>query len=521
MSLLDLRVAGVDKTASEPVAGESAGVAPSGSGPAETVGATNPTSRWRRWSRRFGTAGRLAAVHALILGAVLVASGVALLNSTRAGVESIATRQLSSELRSFQQAVSTRPAGQSILDLSTAYLRSHAVAASDLVAIDVAGVGTVANSNGKSLAADPGIVRLLDSAPSRTVITSRTVAGQSTEILVAPIWDAHRLAGVFLATDNLAALQPAASASLRLALGEGLVALVAGVASAYLLLRRLLRRVGRITDAAETISSNQLTERLGEQSTSDEVSALASSFDSMLDRIESAVNAQHELLSDVSHQLRTPLTVVRGHIEILGRIDPGDAQSLRETVKVATDEIDRMNDLIERLLLLGMAREPGHREWVHVDLRAFFGDLSRASQVIADRDWRLGVVPDAVIAFDETEIRGALLNLVDNAVKATTTGGVIAITAELDDARSELRVAVEDSGTGIADEDREAVLDRFARPGGRPAGGTGLGLAIVRAVAEGHGGRVEIDSSPLGGARVIMTIKAERVYDPGHHECTS
>ena len=511
MIMLDLRDSGVDAAA--------AGTA--GAAPAETPGPEVRTSIWRRWSRRFGTAGRLAAVHAVILGAVLVASGVALLSSTRAGVESIATRQLSGELRSYQQAVSTRPAGQSILDLSAAYLRSHAVASSDLVAIDVPGVGTVANSNGKSLVADPVIVGLLDSAPARTVIKSMTVAGQSTEVLVAPIWDAGRLAGVFLATDNLAALQPAASASMRLALGEGLVALVAGVASAYLLLRRLLRRVGRITDAAETISSNQLTERLGEQSTSDEVSALASSFDSMLDRIESAVNAQHQLLSDVSHQLRTPLTVVRGHIEILGRINPGDARSLRETVKVATDELDRMNDLIERLLLLGRAREPGHREWAHVDLRAFLGDLLRAGQVIADREWRLGTIPDAVVAFDDTEVRGALLNLLDNAVKATGDGGVIGIAAELDEESSELRLVVEDSGKGIAEKDRASALDRFARPGSRSAGGTGLGLAIVRAVAEGHGGWVQIDSSLLGGARVTMAIKAERVYDPGDRTCTS
>lgn len=477
--------------------------------------------RWRRWSRRFGTAGRLAALHAAILGAVLAASGVALLQGTRAGVESIATRQLSAELRSFQQAVSARGAGQSVLDVSTVYLRSHAVPANDLVAIEVLGVGTVANSNGRSLAAAPEVVRLLDSTPSRTTITSRTIAGQSTEILVSPIWDAGRLDGVFLATDNLAALQPAATASLRLALGEGLVALVAGVASAYLLLRRLLRRVGRITGAAETISSNRLTERLGEQSTSDEVGVLAGSFDSMLDRIESAVNAQHELLSDVSHQLRTPLTVVRGHIEILGRTDAGDRESLRETIRIATDELDRMNDLIERLLLLGRAREPGRRQRVPVDLRSFLGDLLRASQVIAERDWRLGAVPDAVVAFDETEIRGALLNLIDNAVKATRDGDTVGIAAEIDDELGELRLVVEDSGRGIDERDRAAALDRFARPGSRPAGGTGLGLAIVRAVAEGHGGYVRIDSSSLGGARLTMIIESRRVHDCGDQMCTS
>ncbi|HET7522541.1 MAG TPA: ATP-binding protein, partial [Acidimicrobiales bacterium] len=125
------------------------------------------------------------------------------------------------------------------------------------------------------------------------------------------------------------------------------------------------------------------------------------------------------------------------------------------------------------------------------------------------------------VAFDETEIRGALLNLVDNAVKATEDGGAIGIAAVLDEECSELRVVVEDSGKGIAEKDRASVLDRFARPGSGSAGGTGLGLAIVRAVAEGHGGRVQIDTSPLGGARVIMTIKAESVYDPGDRTCTS
>jgi signal transduction histidine kinase len=462
--------------------------------------------RWvARTTKRAGTAFRLASLHAIVLAAVITGSILALSHTTTVGVHAIAIGQLNAELQSFQQAAAKRTAGESLRQVSEHYLSSHAVPNQNLVEVAAPGHWAVANAGGSSVASDPRVVALSAVVPSHTRLYERHVARHDLEVLVSPIRSPGATTGVFVAAVDMNQLKPAGSAAFRLALAEGAIALVAGVTSAYLLLRRLLRRIGGITKTAEHIGSDRVGERLGDQGTSDEVGQLAASFDSMLDRIESAVNAQHELLSDVSHQLRTPLTVARGHLEVLERTGVTNEAELRETINVAIDELDRMGALVERLLQLGRAREPLRRDVHDVDLRAFCGDIITSCRVLAERQWLLDPVPDEVVPFDETEVRGAVLNLIDNAVRATGPGDAVALSAAVD--QETLRLSVDDSGRGIAEADREAVLDRFARLGHRPPGGAGLGLAIASAVCAGHGGRVEIADSPLGGARVTLVIK--------------
>lgn len=459
-----------------------------------------------RVARRMGTASRLAALFAVVLAAVLAGSLVALLHTTRVGVEQIALRQLDAELSAFQNAAAAADGRETLRSLATAYLRSHAVPDGDLIEVASPGAWAVANAGGSAVAANPGIEALAAAIPRRSLLVSRRVAGRSLEILETPIVIGGRPVGLFLAAVDTTPLQPAGDTAARVAILVGAIALVAAVAGAYLVLRRLLRRIGRIADTAERIGEGRIHDRLGDQGTSDEVGRLARSFDSMLDRIEGAVHAQHELLSDVSHQLRTPLTVARGHLEVLGRVGGGD-EAVSETVDTAIGELDRMAGLVDRLLILGRAREPVRYDVQDVDLRSFLGDLLRAGAVLAPRRWELGQVPDAVVAFDETEVRGALLNLVDNAVHATGATDTIRISARQDGRF--LVLEVEDSGPGIPATERSRVLDRFAR---RPTGadGSGLGLAIVSAVCEAHGGSVSIGDSPLGGASVTMRIQPQQ-----------
>jgi signal transduction histidine kinase len=456
-------------------------------------------------SRRAGSAIRLAALHAVVLAAVLGGSVIALLRTTANGVHAVAIGQLDAEVQSFQDAVNARPSGLSLHDEATHYLTVHAVPDGNLIEVSVPDQWTVVNARAAQLASSATIASDVRTVPHATAVSQDHVDGRDLEVLVAPIRSADEPSGVFVAAVDLTALKPAGAATERIAIGEATIALVAGVASAYLLLRRLLRRVGSITDTAERIGRGRLAERLGDQGTSDEVGRLATSFDSMLDSIESAVNAQHELLSDVSHQLRTPLTVARGHLEVLGRAGVEDPSEVRATIDVAIGELDRMGDLVERLLVLGRAREPVRRDIHDVDLRAFFSDLFRSCQVIADRHWVLDPVPDAVVSFDETEVRGAVLNLIDNSVKATGSGEAVAISTAL--TATHLTISVEDSGRGIPETHREAVLNRFVRPGGSSGAGTGLGLAIVSAVAHAHGGAVTVSTSRYGGAKVTMTLE--------------
>ncbi len=195
------------------------------------------------------------------------------------------------------------------------------------------------------------------------------------------------------------------------------------VAGAYLLLRRLLRTVGRITTTASAIENGDLERRLGDQGTDDEVAQLAATFDSMLDRLDASMTVQRRLLSDVSHQLRTPLTVAKGHLEVLARQENPDLDDVHETIGVVVDELDHMSSLVERLLLLGRALEPDFLQVERLDLRTFLSDLFDSARVLADRHWVLTDVPDLVLEVDVAKLRGALLNLIDNAIRATANRG--------------------------------------------------------------------------------------------------
>ena len=286
---------------------------------------------------------------------------------------------------------------------------------------------------------------------------------------------------------------------------------MAATAGGYFLLRQLLRTVGRITTTADELGRSSLDQRLGDQGRDDEVGDLARTFDEMLDRIQVMMQAQRRMLADVSHQLRTPLTVARGHLEVLGRSESGEPDEVRETIDLVVDEISHMSDMVERLLMLGHAMDPEFLDIQRVDLRSLVGDCFSAANAIGDREFILAPVPDAVLLVDEAKLRGAVLNLIANAVNATTRGDSIRLEAVIDVADAEVRISVDDSGPGIPFEQRRRAMERFSRLDGSTTSGTGLGLAIVRAVSEAHEGRLEISDSPLGGARVSIVLPPSRI----------
>ena len=180
-----------------------------------------------------------------------------------------------------------------------------------------------------------------------------------------------------------------------------------------------------------------------------------------------------------------------------------------ETLALVVEELDHMRSLVERLLLLGHALEPDFLDPQPIDLRSFVLDIAEAARVLAERRWGVGNVPDIVIHADPAKLRGAVLNLVDNAVKITSNTDSIRISAELREGGRILAVTVEDSGPGIPPDQRTAVLGRFQRPGASDTRGAGLGLAIVAAVAHSHGGEVEIGESALGGAQISILLPIE------------
>ena len=340
--------------------------------------------------------------------------------------------------------------------------------------------------------------------PPRSTRTLNLSVGSTPYLaLASPIVEGGKVQGVVIAAGSLSRLQSETGQVALLAAAEAAVALVVALLSAYLILRRVLRTVGALTQTAVEASSGDLTRRVGYRGADDEVGRMAAAFDELLGRISATVAAQRALLSDVSHQLRTPLTVAKGHLEVLRRGGARDPGEVAETTAVVVEELDQMSAMVDQLLLLGHSLEPDFIQRELVDLRSFMADLSTASRVLAPRNWVLDPVPDAVVVVDPAKLRGALLNLLDNSVKATVEGDTITLGASCGPG---VRLSVTDTGSGIDSELREAVFDRFRRGRDRGQRGAGLGLAIVKAVVEGHGGHVELSSAPGRGTSVALVL---------------
>ncbi len=471
--------------------------------------------RWRpRWRWRWpGTAGRLVGFHVVLLVVVL---GVITFETEQVFTShALATTQssLTAEATGFTGAAAARPVTESLASFTTSYLRTRVLAADEHVVVLLADGRQVGSAGSQALLASPRLAALAATPPHASSFLRWDVGATPTEALVVPLRAGSRSAGTLVVTGGLARLVSDQSRVLWLAAGEALVAIAFASAGAYLLLRRLLGTVGSMTVRAAAIGGGDLDQRLDDPGTEDEVGLLARTLNWMLDRLALALGAQRRLLSDVSHQLRTPLTVARGHLEVLARTGAGDPDEVRATVAVVVDELDHMRALVERLLLLGRSLEPDFLDVRPVDLRSLVAELAQATRVLAERRWSTGDTPDVVVEVDEAKVRGALLNLVDNAVRATRAGDAVEVTAER---RPDgwLVLAVEDSGPGIPEAQREAALARFGRPVGAPGEGTGLGLAIASAVAEAHGGTFELGRSRLGGCRAALAFPPERVLAP-------
>jgi signal transduction histidine kinase len=462
--------------------------------------------------RRIGSAGRLAAFHAIVLCVALGVVTVALERSFSVSFEAAAAAEIGGQIRQFEQGAVARPSSESIRSYSVRFLQTHPLGSGDTVVVAILGAGLVVTGNSSPLVRDARIAAWFVHPPQITQTFAATIKGTTLEIVASPIRSGNTVIGTYIASSNLQPFVAERSRVLTLSLAEAGVALLVGVASAFFLLRRLLLVVGRITETAEEIGKGDLDQRLGDQGSSDEVAELARTFDAMLDQLDAAMTSQRRLLSDVSHQLRTPLTVVRGHLEVLARTGAGDRDAVRETLALVIDELDHMTILIERLLMLGRAMEPDLLDPSPIDLLEFLSSIIESVAVIAPRRFILVPTPSIVVSADSEQLRGAIVNLLENAIHATSADDPIAIGAVADPDAELVHLVVEDSGGGIPSSEREAALQRFARPGERDAGGSGLGLAIAKAVATAHGGSISIDQSPsLGGARVEIIIPLANV----------
>lgn len=353
------------------------------------------------------------------------------------------------------------------------------------------------------LTRDPDVIR---AAEQKTSGTEDTHAGElrwaRTVVDVRGGDDAMLLVGVF--TDT--ARDEADRTVRTLALVSLVALLFAGVVS-WLVAGRLLRPVRLVHEAAEEITEQDLTRRIDVGD--DDVSGLAETFNRMLDRLEEAFRAEQRFVDDAGHELRTPITVIRGHLELMD----DDPESREATLRIVTQELDRMGRIVTDLLALAKADRPDFiRATDDVDVSVLTISLDAKISALADRRWQVSRVAEGTARLDSQRITQAVLQLAQNAVQHTAEGDAITLASDVvDDPHlgRALAISISDTGPGVPEADRERIFQRFAHgepPDGRRHSGAGLGLAIVRAIAEGHGGRVDVGGTPGEGAVFTLVV---------------
>lgn len=288
-----------------------------------------------------------------------------------------------------------------------------------------------------------------------------------------------------------------------LVVGLPLLTLVVGAAT-FLFVGRSLRPVDAMRRQAETITARSLHNRLSVPETGDEIAALATTMNTMLDRIQAATAAQHRFVADASHELRSPLATIHAGLDLLSAADLPPAAGAH--VGRMHRESERMARLIADLLLLAGVDESGlqvRREDVDLD-DLVYTERERLAAERPDLSITARVAPVRV-GGDPHHLQRVLRNVLDNAARHARNG--VELTLRCGDGTAELTVA--DDGPGVPEADRQRIFDRFVRLDGdrsRSAGGTGLGLPIARDIVTAHGGTLTMEEAASGGALVRIRL---------------
>ncbi len=276
-------------------------------------------------------------------------------------------------------------------------------------------------------------------------------------------------------------------------------------AATWAVVRRALRPVDSMRAEVADITVSGLDRRVSQPTTDDEIRLLADTMNDMLGRLESGTRAQRDFVSAASHELRTPIAVIRHMLEVAQASDSPDWRALADSV---LEEDIRMERLVDDLLLIARTGVSASDRWTAVDLDDIV--FEEAGRVPSPIQIDVTRVSAGQVNGDAEQLRRVVRNLLDNAMRHASN----AIAIELDSIDGRVGVAVDDDGPGVAPEDRTRIFGRFVRldeSRTRSDGGFGLGLAIVAELVDSLGGDVRVETSErLGGARFVVTLPDAR-----------
>lgn len=314
--------------------------------------------------------------------------------------------------------------------------------------------------------------------------------------------------GVYVRAVELdAELAPVSAAMWTYAIAA-VVVLIAMAIVGWFVTGRLLSPIRQLREAADSITLTDMSPRLPEEG-NDDIADLSRTVNSMLDRLESSVDVQRQLLDDVRHELKTPITIVRGHLELMDPTDETDVATARD---IGIAELDRMTRLVEDIDLLATV-EGGAFATAPVDVAGLTARIGELVAVIPGHTWRVEQIASDHLMGDYDRLLQAWLQLADNAAKYTPEGSLVELGS--DSEGRVVRLWVRDHGAGIPPALRHRIFRRFDRAHGkRSVGGSGLGLAIVDAIAKAHGGHCAVTDTPGGGATFTIHLPVSTAEFP-------
>ncbi|VAX40902.1 hypothetical protein MNBD_PLANCTO02-2778 [hydrothermal vent metagenome] len=293
---------------------------------------------------------------------------------------------------------------------------------------------------------------------------------------------------------------------LYIILSAGTVTIICAVAGGYVLARRVLLPVQRITQLAQHITADNLNERLPVFVEDDELGELTNTLNEMIERLETAFEEVQQFSGDAAHELRTPLTIMRSRVEVALRTE----RTLEEYQNVLEDVLDetmRLSKLIEQLLFL--LREDNHANAIISvgdivkDVVTHIGDMSDKKNISVE----LGELGDWHVEGNSLLLSQAYFNILENAVKYTPSSGTIKIEGYIE--YQSVHICIADNGPGIPEQDIPNIFRRLYRADEsrcRESGGTGLGLAIARRIIELHHGKITLENQPSSGAAFNISV---------------
>jgi two-component system OmpR family sensor kinase len=342
------------------------------------------------------------------------------------------------------------------------------------------------------------------------------VSGHHLRVVTVPLIINGQVKGYIQTAQSLSTVDAALERLLKIMLIGGSLTLLASLLLGDYLTRRALQPIDTIAQTAQQITAaDDLSRRIPYSGPPDELGQLTQTFNETLERLERLFDVQRRFVADVSHEMRTPLTTIRGNVDLMRRIGYDD-----EAMAAIDGETKRMSRLVEDLLLLAKA-DAGRLplEKTAVDLDTLVLEVYRQGQILSEGvKVNLGLIEPARVLGDTDRLKQLLLNLVSNGLKYTPAGGSVTLSLTRDHDEW-VQVQVADTGIGIPAADLPHIFDRFYRVDkarSRAKGGTGLGLSIAKWIADAHGGQISVTSQE--GKGTTFTVRLPVMADGAPRE---